>query len=54
MKKKSLVKWGGFCNNKLDITKQQYNGFKIYALYPSKKTAKLCYKDVRKVVITLT
>jgi len=51
MRKKILIKWGGFVDNKLDITKENYNGYRIYAIFPNRKTAKLCYEDVRKIKI---
>ena len=51
VKSKVLVKWAGFCNGRLDITKEDNNGYRIYAIFPNKETAKLCYEDVRKVTI---
>lgn len=51
MPDKSKIKWGGFVNDKLDITKDIYNGYSIYAIFPNRKTARLCYQDVRPVRI---
>ena len=51
MKKVKLIKWCGFTNNKPNITREDINGYRIYAIYPNKKTAKLGYEDVRKVKV---
>jgi len=50
-RKKSLVKWAGFVNDKIDSSLSRYNDYKIYAIYFNRKNAKRAYEDVRKVLI---
>ena len=50
-KMKILRKWAGYVNGHIDITRKDYNGYRLYAIYPNRRTAKLCYQDVRKIEI---
>lgn len=47
-RKKPVKAWGGFLNGKLHVHK----AFSSPAVYRTKKAAKNCYEDVRRVFIT--
>lgn len=48
---KELIRYAGYCNDKINITVEDSSGYKLLAIFKTKKQAKLAYEDVRKVKI---
>ena len=49
--KKTIIRWAGFSEGKIDTTNERETNEKILAIYPNKEIAKRNYQDYRKIVI---
>lgn len=50
-RKYNIIAYAGFCNDHIHKTKEADSEYRILAIFPNKRTAKLAYEDVRTVVI---
>jgi hypothetical protein len=51
-KMKPIVAWAGFSDGKMSILPETYTMEMAYNVYLTRASAKKCYEDVRKVIIT--